>query len=396
MSEDRKSRIGIIASHLYNRGVLLLDSKRLPRPSFVHSSGGGRVNRVTLVGSCIMDVQAWTGSLHATGSSTGKVMFSPGGVCMNIARALRHLEKQYGGPTISDISLVSVVGDDNHGRDIVTLCSREGINTQSVLSVPGERTATVVVLFDDKGDVMHSVVDVSILETHLDPKVALKFIKGGICVTDGDLNRGVLEIVCKEAAQRGCQVVFDPATVSKAGKCISVLKYIDLITPNASEIEEIARLLVDTSMQHRIGSNDEPSFFHRARACVELVLRQGVRYVLLTAGEKGAGLYWMEGTAIYVEYCCSIPVDFIHSVNGAGDCLVAGFIYAISTGKNEKESLSYGMAGAWEALQTDGNVPECINMTRFNKHVSFVLENIKSSIISCGCCCSTCCHIGDQ
>ena len=385
--QDGKSRIGIIASHI------VLDNKRLGA-NLLHHSRGGTV--VTLVGSCIMDVQAWNGSIHATGSSTGKVMFSPGGVCMNIARALRQLEKRHGGTAISDISLVSVVGDDNHGRDMVALCSREGINTGSVLSVPGERTATVVVVFDDRGDVIQSVVDVSILETYLDPEVALKSIRGGICVMDGDLHRDVIETVCKHAAQRGCQIVFDPATVSKSGKCISVLNYIDVITPNIHEIEEMARLLVDGSMQHthvQSSNTGSDTFFHRARACVELVLRQGVKYVLLTAGEKGAGLYWMEDMYIHVEYSFSIPVESICSVNGAGDSLVAGFIYAISIGKNEKESLSYGMASAWEALQTDSNVPEFLNMTRFNQHVSFVLEGMKSSNIRSGCCCSTCCHI---
>ena len=379
---DWDHRIAIIQSHLQgDQTAVELNSLSTPR--------------VTLVGSCIMDVQAWIDSEHATGSSRGKVTFSPGGVCMNIARALKHLEKQNGGEkVVPEVYLVSAVGDDNHGRDMMALCSREGINTGSVLSVPGERTATVVVIFNSKGDAIQSVVDVSILEKHLRPFIALGAVKNGICVTDGDLCRDVIETVCREAAQRGCQVVFDPATVSKAPKCISVLKHIDYITPNIDELEEIARALVmDDGIGHHTHVPDGPLIFHKARACVEIVLRRGVKHVLLTAGDQGAGLYSMEGTQIHVEYSSPIPVTSIRSVNGAGDSLVAGFMYALSQGKNGRECLAYGLASAWEALQTESNVPEFPCMTRFKRHVAHVLRSTQTASIGCGCCCSICCFV---
>lgn len=395
------SRIGIVASHLLDdpRGhVRALSSNA--------AHGGGANSRVTLVGSCIMDVQAWVGdhaseSRQSSGSSTGRVTFSPGGVCMNIARALKWLERLHGDTVSPDVCLVSAVGNDGSGQNMLALCSSEGICTASVLVVQEGRTATVVVLFNSQGDAIQSVVDVSILERYLTPDTALKALQKengkGICVVDGDLHRDVIESVCQEAALRGCQVVFDPATVSKAPKCIHALKNIYLLTPNIYELDEIARALRDMQGHHdiRVHTNYSPLLFVRARACVELVLKRGVKYLLLTAGHMGAALYQMEDDCtIHVEYCPPIPTDSIASVNGAGDSLVAGFLYALMLGKNQRESLAFGMASAWEALQTKSNVPEHYggsSASRFKRHVAAVLRGTQSLTLCCGCCCSTCC-----
>lgn len=410
MVDAERSRIGIIASHLLGAP----DCSVGVMPTSARWWGHGA--RITLVGSCIMDVQAWISASDTIrtaheGSMVGKVTFSPGGVCMNIARALKRLEKQHStsGTVVPDVRLVSAVGDDIHGYNIIEMCSRDGICTRSILRVPQGRTASVVVMFGSNGDAIHSVVDVSIIEEHVTAPVALESMKGisGICVTDGDLGIDVIERVCKEAALRGCAVVFEPATVSKASKCVGALKHIQFITPNVFELEKIAEALWDQSshgdLMHveachfgkgRLGGYHEgrvPLILVKAKPCIELLLRAGVGHVLLTAGDQGAALCWKEERAIRVLFCPAIPVENVVSVNGAGDSLVAGFIYALCLGNSKRDALVFGVASAWEALVIKGNVPEYGDLSRFHSHVAMLTDTMQCFDLPRGCCCSRCC-----
>jgi sugar/nucleoside kinase (ribokinase family) len=327
---------------------------------------------VFLVGSMIADVQA---ELSETGtpsfrmdvanqaSSVGKVTHTAGGVCLNIARALRALGT---GP----VHLVSAVGPDASGRELLEVCSEAGICTKGVLTIRNGRTATVLCLFNHRGEVVFSLADVSILEDHVTPAMALNCMarceySGGIVVTDGDLPSEVLKTVCSRSRTEGCTVVFDPATVGKAPRCLECLQDIDFLFPNVDELREISDAIYMSKGRDRGPVREQlplcacgvPEVFHLCVPAVTAVLGRGVRHVVLTAGEHGAGMYWYRGTALELMYCPALPVPIIASVSGAGDCLVAGFVRSLSLGRRKEEALALGVASAWEALQTKSNVP---------------------------------------
>ena len=328
-----------------------------------------------LIGSCISDIHATAPSFRVDAvnqaSSIGRVRYSAGGVCLNVARALRGLGQ-------GEVHMVSAVGSDGAGRDLLDLCTKAGIHKDGILTIEAGRTATVLCLFNNTGEVVYSLADVSILEDYLTPEMALRGmdrcgITNGIVVTDGDLSSGVLEAVCKRAHRERCTVVFDPATVAKASRCVACLSYIDYVAPNVDELAELARAVDPNGLEGRMsperGTVGVPEVFLRALPAVDAVLGKGAGNVLLTAGEYGAGLYCYCGGGIRLAHCPALPTASIASVNGAGDCLVAGFVRGLSLGRHKEDSLALGVASAWEALQIEGNVPDAFDGTRLRNHV---------------------------
>ena len=339
------------------------------------------------MGSIIQDVQAeislpsFSTDVANQASSIGKVTFTPGGVCLNIARALRGLGH-------GSVRMVSAVGADGAGRELLAICARLGIQTDDVMTIEGCSTATVLCLFNGEGEVVFSLADVRVLEEHVTPAMALVRMESfhydnGIVVTDGDLPSDVLEAVCSRARDRQCTVVFDPATVSKASRCVGALPYIDFVAPNEDELHEIARAIARANdakpprnFQRRppapltalAALDNVPDVFFRSLQAVDAVIGRGARHVILTASEHGAGIYWLSETGIRLAHCPALPAGNIASVNGAGDCLVAGFISGLSMGRRKEEALKLGVACAWESLQTKDNVPEPFDGVRLTEH----------------------------
>jgi sugar/nucleoside kinase (ribokinase family) len=330
----------------------------------VGREGGG----VTLlVGSCIVDIQAEAPGFRtdsaSQASSIGRIRHSIGGVCSNIARALRALGQD-------NVHLVSAVGSDGSGRELMEECSRIGLCTRGILTVKDHRTATVVCLLNSAGEVVYSLADVSILESGLTPAVALHCMDcceygGGVVVVDGDLSSEVIKVVCERARTKSCIVIFDPATAGKATRVLSALPYIDYLTPNVEELNEIASQLASPREKIQPKSWQEfgsiPLIFLDSLQVVEAILERGTQHVILTAGGDGASIYFRKRSKIRVIYCPVVAGAKIASVNGAGDCLVAGFIRALSLGLRIEDALAMGSACAWEALHTKNNVPESFN-----------------------------------
>ena len=335
-----------------------------------------RTKTICLVGSMIADVvcvlmeaelSEMTGSPSFSkanqASSVGKVTQTAGGVCMNVARALRGLGHV-------PVHLVSAVGEDASGRELVELCSAAGICTKGILPFKDTRTATVVCLLNGRGEVVFSLADVSILEDHMTPAMALTCMarcaySGGIVVTDGDLASDVLNAVCSRARAEGCTIVFDPATVRKAPRCLECLQDIDFLFPNVEELTELYNAIETNAGRDRSRTPERmpmrgsgvPDVFQRCLPAVNAVLDRGVGHVIVTAGEYGAGIYWRRGTDVELAHCPALTARNVASVSGAGDCLVAGFVRSLSLGQSIEEALALGVAYAWEALQTKSNVP---------------------------------------
>lgn len=352
--------------------------------------------------------------MSGEGSNDGKVTFCPGGVSMNVARAIQSIQKALE-HNHTAIRLISVVGDDSLGQDLLRTCTKASISTESIVQIPGSRSASVVIVFDSTGGVEYSVADVSILENCLTPAVVaekMKMIKDGeVVVLDGDLSEQAIVRVCQLAARKECPIVFDPATEVKAKKCIPVLKYVTFMTPNLTELKGLAQALCkdNDSMcnEHRDPTWDEvvvesersalensiPNIFKVVRACVQRVLERGAKNLLVTGGPHGAAMYRLIEGGMSCTYCPPVISQTIVSVSGAGDSLLAGFLVGLCARKTSKEALCLGVASAWEALQVHGNVPENIDANRLRKHLSHSLDVTKEIKMKCACCCPRCCDI---
>ena len=69
-------------------------------------------------------------------SNPGTLHMSLGGVCRNICENLARLGEE--------VRLVTVVGDDMHGRSIIEGCERVGIDMRFTRMLPGERSSSYI------------------------------------------------------------------------------------------------------------------------------------------------------------------------------------------------------------------------------------------------------------
>lgn len=160
--------------------------------STVHACSGRIIHPVHL--DLVLQATAAQGeTLHQGGSVVGRVVSSLGGVCMNVARCLSRLI-----PKTTKIILVSAVGMDQAGNEIIGQCQKDGIDTRYLMQDSNDRTPKVVVLFDDSGDVSASVADVSLLERVMTPSVVVRCMRdvsdGSMVVVDGDVSQESIEV----------------------------------------------------------------------------------------------------------------------------------------------------------------------------------------------------------
>lgn len=137
-------------------------------------------------------------------------------------------------------------------------------------------------------------------------------------------------VVCaaKLMKESGGTVILDPAPAKPLPR--ELLKYVDYMTPNESEIEFIAK-----------GADIETS-------CNSLI-NLGVGAVICTMGAKGLHYADKEKTITSPSFDVGI-VDTI----GAGDSFNAGLACALSRGYKIEEALNYANAAAALAVQSEG------------------------------------------
>ena len=89
-----------------------------------------------------------------------------------------------------------------------------------------------------------------------------------------------------------------------------------------------------------------------ALSALKSVAANGIEHILLSLGEKGAFLSW-DGKLFYEP----APAIEALSTVGAGDSMLAGFLLALSAGKNEEDALKYAVAFGSAACLTPGTRP---------------------------------------
>lgn len=353
-------------------------------------------------------------------------MSRAGGVSFNIARALQRLlfaeSSLYSSQNKERICvrIISAVGNDSAGFEILEGCKKEGIDSSMVVEVDGRSTDTVVVLLDENGDVSASVARVNVVENFVTLDIVMSSLErvnpGDLVVVDGDVSKEVVEGTCRLASRQGCTVLFEPASTSKATKIVNVLDCVHYITPNISELVQIATSL-KSHASHCIQSENldiwfesqhVPNVWRNMQPLVQLILEHGTRCIVVTGGGHGAAMYRLreelqdstelggdsvhvlQRPKIQVLYCPARTTNTIISTSGAGDCLVAGMVLSIIKGQEDPMILATGMASAAECLLTEDNVPREFSRTSLQDAQSEFCQNSNMYFFPSTCCCSQC------
>ncbi len=303
--------------------------------------------KVLVIGAMNMDVQAITSPLAVAGDSTpGSVTSSAGGVGRNIAEGLSRLGIH--------TTLVTVAGEDDAGRQLLSHCEAAGIKSTVAVSISGCNTPSYVSIIAEDGCLLHAVNDMQMIERlkiedipQLDQLIA----GSDLCVIDSNLPDRIIQQIALKAAR--LTIVADAVSVAKCSRLKAILPSIDLLKVNLHEAQALVGSVVTMADGAAMENNETDTSATSADIdqLLEQLLTLGPASILLTLGRYGALLATMVNGSVVTRRSPAPDVKIV-SVNGAGDALMAGVLAAWLYGRDTDEQLRWGTMCAGFSLTT--------------------------------------------
>ena len=230
----------------------------------------------------------------------------------------------------SEVSVISVLGDDNLGREISSLLADIGVKEGLLLKERGRKSSQKTRIMAAHQQVLRldreSIQDISLASEIL--AKASSIIAEHDIVLLSDYGKGVLthELttgIIKLAKEQNKMVLVDPK-----GEDYSKYKGASLLTPNRKEASQALNIAI----------NDDESVKIAAK---ELKSRFDLDFGLITLSEQGIGLF--DGNEF-----SSFPAlaKEVFDVTGAGDSVLATLGYCLARGDDIKTAIKYANLAA--------------------------------------------------
>ena len=284
--------------------------------------------KITVMGSFIVDLMARAHHLPAHGETVkgSRFMIGPGGKGANQGVAACR--------SGSDVTMITKIGTDAFAAIALDSFSKEGMDTSFVMQDGRYSTGSALIMVDENTSENQIVVTLGACD-HISPdeiETARQQIEGSdILLTQLETNMEALEKVVDIAHKKGVRVILNPAPAPQQPLPGSLLKKIDILTPNETEASILSGVGV--------------SSFDDARMAARQLRQKGVGTVIVTMGGKGA--FVSSGEAEYVVE--PFKVDVLDTT-GAGDAFNGGLATALAGGMELPDAVRF--ANATGALST--------------------------------------------
>jgi pseudouridine kinase len=272
-------------------------------------------SRFVCIGGAVIDHKLRAlAPIRAATSNPSKASSGFGGVARNVAEALARL----GG----DVSLVSAVGSDPQGAEMIAHLDALGIHTGAVMRIAGAATASYVALLEPDGVLHVAASDMGVLEATYGGLLAhLPALAADADWLFADCNApaATLAALLAEASARGWLLALDAISVPKAVRLPADLSGVACLCLNHDEAVAV------------LGAQDDD------RAMALALSRRGAARVVLTHGAEGL-IVCEDGRATHVPAQPAEVVD----VTGAGDALIAGVLTGLAAGWSLHQAARFG------------------------------------------------------
>ena len=221
-----------------------------------------------------------------------------------------------------DIYMCGCVGNDSFGKGLIDSLANDGVHADFIKKVDNIPTgvAVIVVTEGENRIILDSGANAHLTENDIDKMLEIAN-EGDIYLTQLENPIPVIGYGLKKAKEKGLFVVLNPAPASVAIK--EYLKYVDLITPNETELEIL-------------GGIDGLSGY-------------GIKTIITTLGSKGYEI-WTQGVA--KRYPC-IKVNVVDTT-AAGDTACGGLCALLSKGESLENAIAFGSKAASIACSRHG------------------------------------------
>jgi len=299
-------------------------------------------NYITVIGGSNIDIVGFPNKkLRPHDSNPGVVKVSLGGVGRNIAENISKLG--------IDTTLLTAVGNDLYGNDIISQCKVAGINMSNVLVLENIPSSTYLSIMDNDGDMNVAISHMDIID-ELSIEYIKKndmIIKNSQCVViDTNLKESVIEFLLTN--YKDVDFFVDTVSVAKAAKVKTLLPFIHTIKPNKLEVEQ----LCDTTI-----NNDKD-----VKNAISILLNKGVKNIVVSLGEKG--IYY--GNNNCIGKLVNKKVKVVNST-GAGDAFMAGLVYGYINNKSLLDSCKISMTASALTLEHESTINPNLSIDKINK-----------------------------
>lgn len=240
----------------------------------------------------------------------------PGGKGANQAYAIGRL----GGK----VSMIGAVGQDESGQILKKNLDSVGVNTDCVMELSDVSTGNAVITVDQEAEnsiIVLQGANAELTTAHIDAFKEM-ISEADVVLMQLEIPVKVVEYTAKMASEMGKTVILDPAP-AVPDLPETLLKYIDVIKPNETELSVLSGMPV-TNLEE-------------AAAAAKKLLKKGVAKVIVTMGADGSLLV----TEDEIRHFPSEKVKAIDTT-AAGDSFIAAFVVAITGGKSCEEAIVYG------------------------------------------------------
>lgn len=290
---------------------------------------------VLVIGSSGLDVVArLENSLEMGTSNPALIRTSFGGVARNVAENLARL----GQP----VSLLSVIGKDRLGEDILAHARGAGVDVSAVYTTDKYPTGFYMGVIDEFGGRQFAFDDMRVMDELTDAYLVYNedlFEKASLLFLDSNLSESALKKAFSLARKHNLPVCADPTSSSLAARLKPYLRQIKLIVPNSLE----AGILINHPF--------DPSNSQDSQEATRKLVNKGVEIAFVTLGEFGM-CYANSETVGYVPAIRTTVAD----PTGAGDALAAAVIYGLMNDIEIDDTARLGVSAATLALKYPGTV----------------------------------------
>lgn len=291
---------------------------------------------ILCIGSILWDIIGRSSIAMRLGSDVpGRITRLPGGVAMNIAMTLA----RYG----MTPALLSAVGRDDEGVELVAACQRMGMVTDHLYrseDLPTDRYMAI----EGANGLIAAIADAHSLEAAGD-KILRALADGrlgtaetpwtGMVALDGNLTVALLAEIAVSTLFSRADLRVAPASPGKAERLLPLLSH-----PNATlyvNLEEAGLIC--------------RAHFESAAEAAEGMLANGAAHVLVTNGGKACA----EGRKGQGVIADAPPPVMVSRITGAGDTFMAAHIVAERRGADRKAALAAALQAA--AIYVSGEQP---------------------------------------
>ena len=257
------------------------------------------MNKVCVLGSMNMDLVVKVNDIPRVGETILSKSFEKiaGGKGANQAVAAKRCG--------AEVAMIAKIGKDENGEILKDKLKEDNIDVKYVFEDKNESTGMAFIMVNENGNNSIIVVAGSNMTINKEEiEVSLEKIKeSDILIAQFETSEEITLEAFKKAKEFGKVTILNPAPAKKINE--ELLRVTDIIVPNETEVEVLTGITIE--------------ILEDANKAGQVFLEKGVKFVVITLGDKGAVI-------IGKDFCELVPAYKVNAIDttAAGDSFIGG------------------------------------------------------------------------